>query len=624
MSQYDFSDSGEASDTATTGAIADLSASALSSFTASDFATATSCLRSLRSLQTSPALLPRVLYNQAVVNFYTSTSPSNAQSLLTKTLSALPSQASVPSPVTPKTALAFLARSDVTPAAFTALGFVPLFNAAVVAYNSGELNHASTLATVLFSHVESVEEDWLAIRTCFLAADIHLRTHSLSTVSKILTYLETLTPSPLPSPCPTSWSLPALSVMTLPTTPSDLTCTLHLYTARLAAASADARLLKKESKSAVVAANPDGPTPTAAALLVKAQLDASASKALRVMESIHAQSPPRVRAAVRPLLLNNIGVIHARLGRHALAATYLTRSRHAFGELFSAREGTALSIIARARETHTAYNLALSHLRLGNFRHALALFTDCARADEVLSASSPALWIRIAECCIAQAGEASKLEPVATLCGTGPRRRYVLSTLKPPNMALMHYASTCARAALAIISQPQSVADANADDDTSAAAAAAANRHRCAALALLSFATLHFDPGASIVACDELVACSRPGDSDHAVLGRLYGAEALCLLGRPDEAAERLTPLLAMSGASFADGREGAFVNAALAHTLRGDMAAAVRAAKAALKVTALCAPRASPRRNAIAVAAYVSLRDGNSEAARQILSTTR
>lgn len=185
----------------------------------------------------------------------------------------------------------------------------------------------------------------------------------------------------------------------------------------------------------------------------------------------------------------------------------------------------------------------------------------------------------------------------------------------------MQYAALVARTALAIMdSSPVASATSTADE----VAVSSANRHRCAALALIAYSTLHFDPGSAIVACDELVSCSRPGDSDHAVLGRLYGAEALCMLGRPDEAVERLAPLLAMSGASFADGREGAFVNPALAHTLRGDMSAALRAAKAALKVTAGSAANEAPRRNAIAVAAYVSLRNDNLQAAKHILSASR
>jgi hypothetical protein len=606
--------------------MAELSSAALAAFTSADHERAATCLADLAALSlTVAAPDPRVAYNTAVLHFYSRGGVGGAGPLLAATVDLLPEavRAAVPREPMSRT-LATLAAPDVLAAVRAAVGFVPIFNAAVVAYNGGRIWAADKLVTFLFSHVEAMEEDWLALRTCLLAMDIHLRTGALAAAGRVMTYVEDLFHAADPAlpfaKVTPPWPGAAVSIMTLPTCRAEVTCCMHLYAARLGAAQSDAKLLKKEAKSAVVLSADDGPTPTAAALLVKAKLDLNASKVLRVMESVHAQAPPRVRAAAWPLLLNNLGVIHHRLGRHALAALYLERSRAAFSSLFGA-ERRSTSVLVRARETHVAYNLGLENLQLGHHRAALTLFSDCARADEVLASRSPMLWIRIAECCVGEAGGTQSNAPVAQVRGRGLCRRHVLCAPPGADATLMQYAAMCSRAALAIMDRsPVAFATTVADEVT----ADAANRQRCAALALIAFTTLHFDPAAAIVACDELVSCSRPGDSDHAVLGRLYGAEALCSLGRPDEAVDRLAPLLAMSGASFADGREGAFVNAALAHTLRGDMAAAVRAAKAALKVTAASATNCSPRRDAIAVAAYVNLRDDNVEAARHILSATR
>jgi tetratricopeptide (TPR) repeat protein len=618
-----------------TAAITDLAAAALSAFTAADLNLAAACLSNLHSLATATPPDLHVQYNTAVLNFYREHDCRDASSLVAATIDLLPEALQAGALRSPLPAALDLVSS---PYVLTTLraraGFIPIFNAAIVAYHSGALFTADKLATFLFSHVEAMEEDWLAMRTCFLLVDILLKTGQLNRVAGTLAYVEGLFASGAAAssrftPVAPPWRGSAVSVMTLPKTPSEVLGCMHLYAARFGAAQCDAKLLKKESKSAVVSSNDDGSCPTAAALLIKAKFDLSASKALRVMESIDAQSPVRVRAAVRPLLLNNLGVIHHRLGRHALAALYLEQSRSAFSRLFIS-EGVAdkakverplLTYLARARDTHVAYNLGLQHMQLGHFRSALKLFSECARSDEVLASQSSMLWIRIAECCVAEASTARSKAPIAQARGRGQHRRYILRASAETDLSVMQYATMSARAALAIMDRSPVASSATAADDVTAATA---NRHRCAALALIAYTTLHFDPAAAIVACDELVSCSRPGDSDHAVLGRLYGAEALCLLGRPDEAVERLAPLLAMSGAGFSDGREGAFVNAALAHTLRGDMSAALRAAKAALKVTVGAAANGSPRRNAIAVAAYVSLRNDNVEAAKHILSASR
>lgn len=619
-------------------AVADLASAALSAFTAADLDRAAACLASLAPLTASAGPDAHVDYNAAVLRFYRDGGAADAASLAAATAAILPEplRAALP-PGPPAAVLAALAAGDALAALRSRAGFVPIFNAAVVAYQSGALVAADKLASFLFSRVEAMEDDWLAMRTCFLVVDVLLRLGQLQRVAPVLAYVDRLFAAVGDASAPFTrvtpvWRGTDVSMMTVPKTPAEVPCCLHLYAARLGAALCDAKLLKKEAKSAVVSSADDGSCPTAAALLVKAKFDLSPTKAMRVMESIDVQSPPRVRAAARPLLLNNLGVIHHRIGRPALAMLYFENSRRALKDLFgpdgSGKRAAAAPVdrpmmitTARSRETHVAYNLGLVHMQLGHFQTAIKFFTECAQADEALASQSPMLWIRIAECCVGEATAARSNTPIARACGRGPCRRYIIQTPPEPDPSVMQYAASVARTALAIMdASPVASAASTADE----VAVSSANRNRCAALALIAYTTLHFDPGAAIVACDELVSCSRPGDSDHAVLGRLYGAEALCLLGRPDEAVERLAPLLAMSGASFSDGREGAFVNAALAHTLRGDMSAALRAAKAALKVTAGSAANEAPRRNAIAVAAYVSLRNDNVQAAKHILSASR
>jgi hypothetical protein len=681
--------------------VAVLSATAQSAFVCADYPRAATVLADLAVAAPADA---RVAYNAAVVHFYHESRARDPVPLLATTL-ALDSEPHDVSatPVVPRI-LAVLASQPVMARIKTTAGLVPLFNAAVIAYQRGSVRVAEILAQFLFANVEAME-DWLAFRTCCLVIDINLRTGKTATVATIITYVERLVPAlstsspqqiqpdsadnpsssgdctaPLAASLAASddesenadllaglsstrfasvappWLGSAISIITPPSSFTDLKFCMHLYAARLGAAREDPKALKNEARSAVAYSEDDGRCPTSAALLVQAKLEVSSWKGLRVMEVIRDHAPSRVFRVIHPLLLNNLGIIHHSLGRHAIAAVYLDQARSAFTALYetdsqqkpelaspgtslsTARPRHPLSITGQAQSTHVAYNLGLQHLQLDNYRTALSMFGECARADEVLASSSPILWIRMAECCVGEANANANAKPVAVVRGQGRGRRYVLNTREKPETNLMQYAAVCARAALAIIDGTvASSAASNASNSSgslpSAPTAAAVAptmstpvkaRLRCSALALIAYTTLNFDPAAAIVACDELVSCSRPGDSDHAVLGRLYGAEALCMLGRPGEASDRLAPLLAMSGSSVADGREGAFVNAALAHALRGDMAAAARAAKAALKVTELSNSTGGTRRNAVMVAAYVSLRDGNADAARQILRQVR
>jgi tetratricopeptide (TPR) repeat protein len=713
-----------------------LSAQALDAFVQGDTSSARRCLNDLVATTSSVALStsstssplpggavgrgdPRVLGNSAVLAFYES-GYRDATPLLRAAADLLPDDLRPP-PYSggdsgdshpPQAAAEAAAESEsdassgqdvalidalARPAAAAAIraraGFVPVFNAAVVAYQRGRVAAARALTTYLYAHVEAME-DWLALRTCCLAIDVNLRTGDVTTVARIIAFVEQLVPALSSHPHnhnnnnnnsspatgavasvtttttttgtkaamadPTvgaiqsqsavhfkavapPWHGPALSMISLPKSLNELTFCMHIYAARLNAATDDLRMLRKEAKNAVVLSEDTGNCPTAAALLVKAKLEFNSTKSLRVMESIRTQSPPRVLACAQPLLLNNIGVIHHRIGCHALAAVYLERARDAFEALFmhagngaaglSKPSGTSggyvPSIMAHAHNTHVSYNLGLQHLQLGNYRAAIAMFGNCARHDEVLASTSAMLWIRIAECCVAEANSSIQHNPLAELRGQRQGRRFVLKSQVEGDISLMQYAALSARAALHILDQsdagsrtnsPATAADGAASGGRTSPPVGRVGEQRCAALALVAYTSLHFDPSAAITACDELVSCSRPGDSNHDVLGRLYGAEALCKLGRPQEASDRLAPLLAMTASSMAEGREGAYVNAALAHALCGDIAASSRAAKAALKVTEHCPADRSPRKNAIMVAAYVSLRDRNMEGARQAL----
>lgn len=154
----------------------------------------------------------------------------------------------------------------------------------------------------------------------------------------------------------------------------------------------------------------------------------------------------------------------------------------------------------------------------------------------------------------------------------------------------------------------------NVDDDTEL---------RGAAWTLIAYASLSFDAIAVVHACDRLGKLyARMSEHERWKLAQLYAAEALCMLNRPKQAVQRLSPLLNASFHLDAHVREAAYVNMALTHVCANDMVNADRAARVALKMytSAESPTHRDIRKQAVIVSSYIFLRNGDTEAAREVL----
>lgn len=552
------------------------------------------------------------------------------------------------------------------------LGPVTLYNVAVIAYHLGFIHPAAEIAQLLYANVEAMEE-WLALKTCFLSIDVHLRLADVSSATTVATYAEKLIPSfakpsaiPDASPSPPScemktvvpdWPGRTKGILDSPISYEDIKFCMHIYNARLSATTdsvSDAmRSNRKEAKSAVLAAGDAETRPTAAALLVKARVEQSYSKGLRILASIVNQSPPHVVSKFRPLALNSLGVLHHRLGRHALAACYFEHSRQAFDHLF--REASVevspvpinFTILRSAKDSHVSFNLALQYMKLSDYARALDLFTICARNDPTYANDSALLWIRMAECCVG-IESSSNVKQSLVVEGQGRGRRMIMRSDGRDEGLTMEYAATCARSAIVILDRQKGIHNgyqpsnpvkakrysilsdstsrqghgkAGQSDTSSPPSPDGDRRIREAALLLLAYASLSFDPNAVIHACDELHKLYPNGSNDRCMLRRLYAAEAYCVLGRPEEAANRLTPLLGMNTSTDSPIKESAYINMALAHASSGDIATASQAAKVTLKAFASSQkPNKVLRKEAIFAASYIFLRSGETDTARRCL----
>lgn len=612
-----------------------MSTDPLTAFLSSDFQTAESSLSSLSTSSDDP----RIFHNLFITRFYGSLTQSSLDNLLFFVSSQLPTR--------PSTKAQFFSQVTSNPSLLkpleTQLGPVALYNVAVIAYVQGHLPAAAAISKLLYSNVEAMD-DWLALKVCFLLADVHLRVNEVTTASTATSYADRLLQwstkgesnslPDMPRLAP-DWPGRATATLGAPVTQEDAKFCLHIYNARLGATGEGAKN-RKEAKSAVLAADDSETRPTSAALLVKARLEGSLSKGLRILASIGGQSPPKKMKKVMPLALNSLGVLHHRLGRHALAACYFEEARRAFAELFGESGGVAA--LSGVRDSNVCYNLALQYIKLGDYGRALELLSVAARKDATLAESSALLWIRMAECCVGVDSSGKEDRHILGVEGTGRGRRLVMR-MEPLNEGLaMEYASTCARGAIAVLNKRKSQAAGGSprkvkrpslvetrqepldDEQTEAIQVEEDNQLRGAALCLLAYSSLSFDPHAVIDACDELNGLYPQSENERALLGRLYAAEALCQLGRADEAANRLAPLLAVSESSDSNLKEAACINMALSHVSSGDINAATRAAKIALKVTTARHGGNSLHKQATFVAAYVFLRGGEVDSAKQIL----
>lgn len=644
-----------------------MASEALQAFIQRDFAEAQQALLSL-SNATSENLYdpkaeiddPRVKHNALILQFYSKQTEESLITFLSFIANTLPKDKR------PKEVEQLFMSTILDTTAFhflhARLGSVSLYNLAVIAYHHALIKPAERIATFLYSKIDALE-DWLALRLCFLLIDIHLRLVDIPAATIVASHAEkllprfvktdvvdednqALTPSEIET-LATHWNGRKSTILETPTSYEDAKFCLHIYNARISVFSDGSRSNRKEAKIAVDAADDTESRPTSAALLVKARVEQSYSKGLRILASIITQSASQktLMNKVRPLALNSLGVLHHRLGRHALAACYFEQSRRCFLDLFSENTDTekeekksavTLNLLTFAKDSHVCYNLALQYMKLSDYSRALDLFTICARRDPLLATESAILWIRMAECCIGLEWNGADRKQALSLEGQGRGRRMVMRVQDKRDELSIQYAATCARAALDILDL-QNQAKVNMNNEgvkesdhngrvsetntevqrKSSQVSAKELQLRTSALTLLAYSSLSFDPATTVEACNQLRKIYPKGDSEQGMLGYLYAAEAFCKLNRPEDAANRLSFLFSMNVTTDSNIRDAAKINLALTHAANGDLVKASRAAKLALEQT-----RTSPkrRREAIFAASYIFLRSGETESARVLL----
>ncbi|EQC36927.1 hypothetical protein SDRG_05754 [Saprolegnia diclina VS20] len=434
----------------------------------------------------------------------------------------------------------------------------------------------------------------------------------------------------------------------------------HLYKAKVALLHENAKVAKKEVKSAMeifqkeikpkepstatVTTTPSSlgvgigaifvPAPAVqntAALYLKAQLEylrRNFKKSIKLVASCKKGSVDD------SILFNNLGCIHAQLGQHQAAQSYFAQALNAT----KTQRRSKPEPLSASLQAELLYNNGLTLLLQKKFALAFRCFSGATR----LFFNRPKLWLRLGECCTAYVAASRDAVPleyksqlVEAVVGHGPHRRVVLPTSAPETLVAddanmtLPYAVKCFRNALLLCTQLLEAKASGATEyemEAPAWTADALDAVRQKALVHLAYAYLSLaEPQLALATCRELLSVPTL-TKGHRYLGRSYAAEALSLLSRSNEASPLLktNEMVVLADEYARDARLDAasvqadvHVNNATACLLQKNMALAEQ--HVALAVRTYPTSRA-----ALEQLVYVLLRKGNSKKALQILKEAR
>jgi len=489
------------------------------------------------------------------------------------------------------------------------------FNEAVMYFQLKQHATSTAILEELFSNIEPIEEG-LAVKICFLLLDNYWVLRRTSKAAPAIAFLErivdqaggeTWTPSAdKPCACPESIDIKKFELR------------LHMHKAQYHLLNQSFRSSKKEIKQALNVS-----THSAEAMLLKANFEflrRNYRKSLKLLHSVsksqaehEAQNKPadgskHKVSPITPAIHNNAACIHFSLNNYNAALWYLSRALKATDMLAhqsaqgsgEAKPGTVpIHMFAHCHKSEMLYNSGLQQLLTGRPAEAFVCFQEAS----VVLFHLPRLWLRLAECCIAEhcllkqrqssrshdplitasidSGKAEKLVlPITPVCGMPPRVSAAdedgnataanASLGAPVEVALtIEYAMHCARNSL-YLARPQTRAPAESSPpDTQgngSSPAAAPNSadlaeaspeqtaehvselhavrvHSLVALAYCGLCSL--SPEVALAYAQQLIAETDGCGSEFGemrLLGHLYAAEALVVMNRVVDAMAFVQP----------------------------------------------------------------------------------
>jgi len=283
---------------------------------------------------------------------------------------------------------------------------------------------------------------------------------------------------------------------------------------------------------------------------------------------------------------------------------------------------------------------------LKRFGFSLPLAFQCFQEASLLFYKQPKIWIRLTECCIASHvkklhdSRKNKNSLVRKVAAHGDSRRIILPTTKGPKLKedateisntddsnlppgsiqsatiSLEFGAKSARNALFLLSRNSSTLS---EEELQMSTYALVD------LAYISLAT--YNPVVALSTAKELLAMKNCTEAQK-FLGNVYAAEALCMLGRANEAADHLNPStlgITESTANLPSSpyspfspdpslnmRYSLLVNLAIVHIMKEDLVQAQQYLTLALSLSKSTA--------GLLLQVYLELRKGNIDSALRLL----
>ena len=286
-----------------------------------------------------------------------------------------------------------------------------VYNMAVLLYQLKQYARCRTLLEDMFSNIEPIDE-FLAFKLCFLLLDVYLLYKQAERAADVLSYLEksfaqlssvqngvdggeAVTPSggePWPN---------KKSTRRAPTeiTPEEVRSTLNLYKAKLALMSRASSKREIKTTLSACAQNTTG-------LFLKGNLEwqrQNYRKAIKLLNNSCQVGVGERDKNLPALYFNNLGCIHHCMRRHQVASFYFGKALQENESLYKPEqaaavgEGLSLQTFSCDRRCEIAYNRGLQQLLSGRPADAFKSFVVALE----LYHSSPRVWLRIGEACVA-------------------------------------------------------------------------------------------------------------------------------------------------------------------------------------------------------------------------------
>lgn len=171
----------------------------------------------------------------------------------------------------------------------------------------------------------------------------------------------------------------------------DLKLKLQLYKVRFLLLTRNLKAAKREVKEAMnIARGRD----SSMALLLKSQLEYARGNHRKAVKLLMA-SNTRTEAVISSVLNNNIGCIHYQLGKHHTSSLFFTKALSNSSSLRKDKPKKLLTF-SQDKSLLIIYNCGMQYLACGK----PVLAARCFEKSSLVLYHRPLLWLRIAECCL--------------------------------------------------------------------------------------------------------------------------------------------------------------------------------------------------------------------------------